>query len=334
MLLTEQLAWTSPRYPSLNLIWHPMNALLVPLTDPPDELLDPKNSGADDPTLALLRDAPDRLLAPYLEGAASGDTIVLPPGRYTDCAIIRVRTLVLRAMVPGTAQFDGGECAGKATLITNGATLVLDGLVFKNIRVGDGNGAGIRHESGLLVVKNTVFFNNQNGILTRADADGLSMEVYDTLFVRNGSCASYGGCAHSIYTGNLDNVIIARSRFVRAAGGHLIKLRAKQIELTDNVLDDTNGIGSYLIDIPYSISGTIQGNLLIKGARSRNRCCAIRLGAEQQGQADFTNLAISDNELRINMPTTVFVWTDGVAGPRLRNNKIPVNAVAQWPLGR
>src|SRR3546814_8146658 len=44
------------------------------------------------------------------------------------------------------AIFDGVTCEGKAALVLRGDGARVDGVVFQNMRVPDGNGAGIRSE--------------------------------------------------------------------------------------------------------------------------------------------------------------------------------------------
>ena len=77
--------------------------------------------------------------------------------------------IAYRAIEPGKAIFDGGTCEGKAALVLRGRDAVVDGLVFQNMRVPDGNGAGIRLEKGPLLVKNAVFRDSEEGILTADD---------------------------------------------------------------------------------------------------------------------------------------------------------------------
>src|SRR5688572_30050373 len=79
-------------------------------------------------------------------------TIRIAPGRYIDCAVQTEGRITYRAEKPLTAIFDGGICEGKAALVLRGREATVDGLVFENVRVPDGNGAGIRIEKGSLNV--------------------------------------------------------------------------------------------------------------------------------------------------------------------------------------
>ncbi len=101
--------------------------------------------------------------------AAIGDgagTIRIAPGTYSDCAVQDGGIIAYVAAEPGTAIFDGGICEDKATLVLHGRGARVDGLVFQNLQVDDGNGAGIRIETGNLEVANSLFRNSEEGILS------------------------------------------------------------------------------------------------------------------------------------------------------------------------
>src|SRR3546814_16830195 len=70
-----------------------------------------------------------------------------------------------KAVHPGAAIFDGASCEGKAAFVLRGESATVDGLVFRNMAVDDGNGAGIRTEMGDLTVRNAMFVDSQEGIL-------------------------------------------------------------------------------------------------------------------------------------------------------------------------
>jgi hypothetical protein len=95
-------------------------------------------------------------------------TIYIAPGRYRDCAVQEGGQVAFIAEQRGTAVFDGEMCEGKAALVLRGRASHVEGLVFQNARVPDGNGAGIRMEQGNLTVAWTVFQNGQCGILSRS----------------------------------------------------------------------------------------------------------------------------------------------------------------------
>ena len=96
-------------------------------------------------------------------------TIVIAPGTYGDCAVQTAGRITYKAAVPGRTVFDGGICEEKATLVLRGKAATIDGIIFQNQRVPDGNGAGIRIERGDLYIYNAMFRNAEQGILSADD---------------------------------------------------------------------------------------------------------------------------------------------------------------------
>ncbi len=87
---------------------------------------------------------------------------------------------------------------GKAILITD-TDVTINGFTFSGATVGDANGAGIRYQAGNLVIENSVFENNQNGILGGAVPGG-TIDIENSEFINNGSGTGY---THGIYIGDI-----------------------------------------------------------------------------------------------------------------------------------
>ncbi len=309
-VLGRQIEWSSAQHPSAKPLWALMRAPLVEISKTENDLL--LNAGAGDTLFPSLpgtgAQLPLRLLAPFLASAKSGDTILLPSGRYSDCAVIALDRLTLQAASKGTVIMDGGACEGKAAIVARGNFLVLDGLMFRNIRVADGNGAGVRHERGVLFVRNATFYNNQSGVLTHAGAD-MELTIDRSRFVRNGSCSNSGGCAHSVYAGEIGKLVVSNSQFNHASGGHFLKSRSGKIEVKNSTFIDEKGIASYLIDITHGANGIITENQFHKGINAPNRLCFIRIGSEGK-KYPSDNLTIFNNRARSDLPLTIFVYND------------------------
>ncbi len=124
-------------------------------------------------------------------------TIIIAPGSYRQCAVQSAGAVSFRATVPGRAIFDGGVCEGKAALVLRGASATIDGIVFQNMRVPDGNGAGIRLEKGDLTITRSIFRNSEQGILTAEDRSG-AISIDRSTFTGLGRCDRGLSCAHSI----------------------------------------------------------------------------------------------------------------------------------------
>jgi hypothetical protein len=213
-------------------------------------------------------------------GKGSG-TVVVAPGTYRDCAVFGGQSVTVRAATPSTAIFDGGACAGKATLILNGMNAVVDGIVFQNIHVPDGNGAGIRLEWGDLLVTRSTFRDSDEGILTGSYDKG-TISIERSTFSGLGGCPE-SGCAHSIYVGGYGKLTVSRVRFERGTGGHYVKSRAPVNDIVDSSFDDSGGKDTnYMIDLPAGSVGLIARNEFVQGKGKENHSALIAVAAENR----------------------------------------------------
>ncbi len=244
--------------------------------------------------------------------AAIGDragTIRIAPGTYKDCAVQEGGIIAYVAAEPGTAIFDGGICEDKATLVLRGRGARVDGLVFQNLGVDDGNGAGIRIEQGNLEVANSLFRNSEEGILS-ADDPSASITVTRSTFSRLGRCDRGLSCAHSIYIGDYGSLSVSQSRFEKGSGGHYLKSRSRRNVIADSTFDDTVGRGTnYMIDLPEGSTGSITGNLFIQGRDKENYSTFIAIAAEDRHYSS-AGLKIDDNVAAIApgvVRSTIFI---------------------------
>jgi hypothetical protein len=226
-------------------------------------------------------------------------TIRIAPGTHRDCAVQTAGRITFVAVQPGTAIFDGVTCEGKAALVLRGGGARVEGLVFQNLGVPDGNGAGIRLERSDLAIVNSLFRDSEQGILTADDA-AATLTIDRSTFVRLGRCDRGLACAHSVYTGGYGLVRVTRSRFERGSGGHYLKSRARRVDFRDNSFDDTQGRGTnYLIDLPSGAVGQITGNLMVQGRDKENFSAFITVGPEGR-QNPSAGLRIANN--RASLP--------------------------------
>ena len=225
-------------------------------------------------------------------------TIRIAPGRYRDCAVQTAGSVTFMAQIAGEAVFDGAACEGKATLVLRGRSARVNGLTFANVRVADGNGAGIRLEAGDLAVSQSWFRDSQQGILTANDP-AASLLVEKSTFTRLGTCEGPGGCAHSLYVGDYGALTVRRCRFEAGRGGHYVKSRAGRIEITQSSFDDSRGKATnYMIDLPAGASGRISENWFVQGLDKENYSAFVAVAAE--GRVHSSNgLAIAGNDARL-----------------------------------
>ena len=223
--------------------------------------------------------------------------IAIAPGTYRQCAVQRAGRIAYLATEPGQTEFTGTACEGKAALVLRGAEASVSGLIFSNISVADGNGAGIRQEKGNLTVANTWFRDSQQGILTAHD-EMMRLVIDRSTFTRLGTCENSGGCAHSIYTGDIGHLRVTRSRFEEGTGGHYLKARAAMVEIASSSFDDSHGRETnYMIDLPQGARGQITNNWFVQGENKENYSAFIAVGAEEQTHSS-DGLTIAGNDAR------------------------------------
>jgi hypothetical protein len=215
--------------------------------------------------------------------SAVGDrrgTILIAPGTYRQCAVQTEGVVTFKAIQPGTAVFERETCEDKAALVLRGRGSAVDGLVFRGYSVADGNGAGIRIETGDLAVSNAMFLDSQQGILG-GNPSAQRIAIDRSTFSGLGQCDEAVNCSHSVYLINRGQVTITRSRFERGTGGHYVKLRAPSLQITDNSFDDSAGKGTnYMIDLAEGGTGTIARNVFVQGRAKENGSGLIVVGAE------------------------------------------------------
>jgi hypothetical protein len=229
---------------------------------------------------------------------AAGDrraTILIAPGTYRECAVQTEGVLTFKAVEPGSAVFEAEVCEDKAALVLRGRGSTIDGLVFRGYSVNDGNGAGIRIETGDLTVTNAMFLDSQEGILG-GSPDGQKIVVDRSTFSGLGQCDQAVNCSHSVYLINKGSVTITRSRFERGTGGHYVKLRTPNVQILDSSFDDSAGKNTnYMIDLSEGGTGRIARNVFVQGAQKENGSGLIVVAAEGKTYSS-AGLRVEDNE--------------------------------------
>ncbi len=255
-------------------------------------------------------------------GAGRG-TIRIAPGRYGDCAVQEAGRIAFVAQERGTAVFDGGACEGKATLVLRGRSASVDGLVFVNVRVADGNGAGIRLQQGNLDVAYTRFADGQCGILSHNDPAG-SIRIDHSTFSGLGKDPDGSG-AHSLYIGDYGRLTVTNSRFERGTGGHYLKSRSPRIEVLNSSFDDSRGQRTnYLIDLSNGAAGRIAGNVFVQGLGKENHTTMITV-APEGAENRSAGLVVEKNDVSV---VPGFKWHTAFVGDWsgetliVRNNKV------------
>ena len=229
-------------------------------------------------------------LAAAVAASRDGDIIAVQAGTYVN-DFATISTNITIKGVGGMANFVATEAPpnGKGILVTQ-SDVTIQNLSFSGAAVADGNGAGIRYDSGNLVIIDSYFHGNQDGLLANADADG-TIRIVGSEFANNGTGDGY---THNLYVGNIASLVIDDSYFHDAVIGHQIKSRAQSTTITNSrIYDGTTGTGSYSIDLPNGGVGVIRDNVIQQGANSDNPAI-IHYGGESAAYAG-SSLTIADN---------------------------------------
>lgn len=230
-------------------------------------------------TLIVGPTPPSMTLAEALAKARDGDTIALMPGRYEgQQGVVKQQQLTIRAVTERPLLLAKGPLAErKAILVVHGGDVTVENLEFRGARADDANGAGIRLERGKLTVRNSLFIDNEVGILT-ANEESAELVVEDSEFGM--APRIEGGLHHLLYVGRIGRFSVRGSRFYTGFEGHLIKSRAKESRIAYNlVYDGDDGMASYEIDLPNGGLAWVIGNIIGQGPNAQNPVM-VAYGAE------------------------------------------------------
>jgi Ca2+-binding RTX toxin-like protein len=253
-------------------------------------------------------------IASAIAASRSGDTIAVQAGTYyNDFASINKDITIVgvggMANIVATKQPPNG----KAIFTTDG-NIRIENMSFSGVSVPDGNGAGIRYQSGNLTIVDSYFHDNEMNLLANTSPSG-SITISGSEFANSNSTKLLG---HSVYIGEIDTLTITDSYIHDASVGHEIKSRAHNTIITNNRIYDSatgNGSASYTIDIPDGGRAVITGNVIQQSAGSQNPGI-VHFGGEN-GPYAGSSIQISGNTVINEL---------GTSGARLLVNQTSATA--------
>lgn len=223
----------------------------------------------------------------------------------------------------GIAHVKDVSCEGKGIWVIYGHAVKVENMRFSGSKVASRNGAGIRFQGGLLMVRNSYFYNNQMGILTHNKRKSWLL-VERSTFQQNGDCSSF--CGHGVYAGSISKLRIVGSTFRFHKFGHHIKSRALHTEIIGNkIIDGDVGTASFSINIPNGGTAVIRNNVLEKGARSKNGMAMISIGEEGVKNPSRGSVIANNFFKNGNRQRTRFVWNRSKQPLKMMGNRFAGN---------
>jgi len=253
--------------------------------------------------------------------AHPNDVIEIDAATYTgDVCVISTSGLTLRG-VGGRPKLDAGgvSAEGKAIWVIRNPSTTIENIEFANATVPDNNGAGIRHESGNLTVRDCYFNHNQDGILTGADSTS-DVDIESTEFAFSGQTPT-PGFEHNMYIGAIHSFTLRGSYSHDVFEGNLVKSRARTNYILYNRITGESGTDSYELDLPNGGRSYVIGNIIEQGVSSPNHSI-IEYGAEGIPAGRSMELFVVNNTIVNDESAGTFVLVGGaVTTPVvLRNN--------------
>src|SRR5689334_2784148 len=173
---------------------------------------------------------PYSTIAAAVAAAQNGDTVEVQAGTYTNQYVSINKNITLQGVGGMVSMVSSGLIPnGKAIFITNG-NITINNFEFSGAQVADLNGAGIRYETGNLILNNCYFHDNEDGLLGGLSTTG-NLTINNSEFAYNGRG---DGQTHNLYVGNIGNLTIDNSYFHDANVGHEIKSRALNTTITNS----------------------------------------------------------------------------------------------------
>jgi hypothetical protein len=236
--------------------------------------------------------------------AGAGSTIDVDAGDYVaDVAVWQQDDITIRA-VGGRVRLlaQGAAAESKGIWVVRAKRMRVEGFDFEGAAVPSRNGAGIRLETGALLVRDCRFRYNEMGLLTNNDLDTV-LEVDNCEFAYN---QRPDGHNHNLYAGSIARLTVINSYFHHGHIGHLLKSRAALNHIiTSRLIDGADGTASYELEFPNGGMAFVVGNTIAQSTLTENRHL-ISYGAEGYKWPHNT-LYLANNTLVNPLPHGVFL---------------------------
>ena len=278
-------------------------------------------------------------IATALEAARDGDIVAVSAGLYVnDFGVVRAKVTLTAVGGKATLLATTALATGKA-LLTVATDSTVDGFVFAGAKAADGTAAGLLDTGGALVVRNSLFTGNQNGLVVQGSPAG-SVSIQASEFAGNGAG---DGFSANIAVGPVASLLIQDSFIHDAAGGDEVRSLAKATTITGSRIIDstasvsagtavagtgTAGLTTADVSLPKGGVVVIKDSVIEKGPDTAGP--AIRLGGDAAYAA--TSLTLSNDTLIADRPGTVAVQNTTTAVAVISNDTLyGFSAIASGP---
>jgi len=257
--------------------------------------------------------------------ANDGDTVEVMAGTYIN-DFPAVETKITLTAIGGRVTMRGTEFIPneKGILVVDN-DVTITGFSFVGAKVtaaAGGNGAGIRYDSGNMVINDCYFANNQEGLLANP-WPGATITISNSEFYHNGAASgASSGYTHNLYVGEVATLDIENSYFHGAQVGHEIKSRADTTIVNNTrVVDGPTGTASYGIDLPNGGVATIENNQIEKGPMSEN---PIMISFGEEGAYATSSLSVTGNLMENDLvsPSVLAVKNASAASATLTGTSV------------
>jgi hypothetical protein len=224
-------------------------------------------------------------IAAATAAAKSGDTVQVQAGTYTnDFATINAAITLVAVGGPVT-MISTSTAAPNAALLTIKASATVNGFTFTGMHSLSGAGAGILVTAGNVLVENSLFTNNQNGLLATANA-ATTITIQSSEFSKNGK---NDGLSGNVNAAAIASITITGSYIHDAVGGDEVKSLAAATTISGTRIEDNLGNALYAVDTPNGGVVSLSGNTIEKGANS-TVTAAIHFGGGTIASGSSLNL--------------------------------------------
>jgi hypothetical protein len=252
-------------------------------------------------------------IAAATAAAKAGDTVQVQAGTYTNDFATTKTGITLTAVGGQVTMVSTSTAAPAAALLTVTTDATINGFTFSGMRNAAGTGAGILVTGGNVTVQNSLFQNNQDGLLATANA-ATSVTIQGSEFSHNGNNDGFSG---NVNAAAIKALTITGSYIHDSLGGDEVKSLATATTISGTRIEDNGSAALYAVETPNGGSVTLSGNTIEKGA---NSTVAASLHFGGGTVAAGSSLNVSGNTFVADKGGAILLWNQSTTAASLNSN--------------